>query len=69
MKSQKIAITHLAIGIGSQVTNHVVAMEKVAEQYILRKCSKCNTLQVVSNLVHNFMNINALKILSKFIKK
>ena len=34
LKSQKVAITHLAIGIGSQVTNHVVAMEKVAEQHI-----------------------------------
>ena len=29
-KSQKVAITHLAIGIDSQVTDHVVAMEKVA---------------------------------------
>ena len=31
MKSQKVAITHLAIGIDSQVTHHVVATEKVAE--------------------------------------
>ena len=31
MKSQKIAITHLAIGIDTQVTHHVVAIEKVAE--------------------------------------
>ena len=28
MKSQKIAITHLAIEIDTQVTHHVVAMEK-----------------------------------------
>ena len=28
---QKAAITHLAIGKGSQVTLHVVAVEKVAE--------------------------------------
>ena len=27
----KVAITHLAIEIDSQVTHHVVAMEKVAE--------------------------------------
>ena len=31
MKSQKVAITHLAIGIDTQVTHHVVAMEKVAK--------------------------------------
>ena len=31
MKSQKVAITYLAIGIDTQVTNHVVAMKKVAE--------------------------------------
>ena len=31
MKSQKVAITHLAIGIDNQVTHHVVAMKKVAE--------------------------------------
>ena len=30
-KSQKTAITHLAIGIDIQVTHHVMAMEKVAE--------------------------------------
>ena len=44
-------------------------MEKVAEQHILTKCSKCNTFQVISDLVHDFMNFNALKILKKFIKK
>ena len=31
MKSLKIAITHLAIEIDTQVTHHVVGMEKVAE--------------------------------------
>ena len=31
MKSPKEAITHLAIKIDTQVTDHVVAMEKVAE--------------------------------------
>ena len=31
LKSQKVAITHLATGIDTQVTHHVVAMEKVAE--------------------------------------
>ena len=42
-------------------------MEKVAEQHILTKCSKCNTFQVISDLVHDFMNFNALKILKKII--
>ena len=32
---------------------------KVAEQYILTKCSKCNTFQVISDLLHDFMNFNA----------
>ena len=31
LKSQKVAITHLVIEIDTQVTHHVVAMEKVAE--------------------------------------
>ena len=31
MKSPKVAITHLVIEIDTQVTHHVVAMEKVAE--------------------------------------
>ena len=44
-------------------------MEKVAEQHILTKCSRCNIFQAISDLVHDFMNFNALKILKKFIKK
>ena len=31
MSYSKVAITHLAIEIDTQVTHHVVAMEKVAE--------------------------------------
>ena len=31
LKSQKVAITHLAMGIDVQVTHHVVTMGKVAE--------------------------------------
>ena len=68
MKSQKVMFTHLAIGIGSQVTHHVAAVEKVAEQHILRKCSKYNTFQVTSDLVHYFMNFNVLKLFQKFNK-
>ena len=65
LKSQTVAITHLAIAIGSQVPHHVAAIEKQAEQDILRKCSKCNTFQGIIDLVHDFMNFNALKIILK----
>ena len=51
MKSTKVAITQLAIETDTQVTHHVVAMEKVAEQHIFRKCSKCNTFQVMNDLL------------------
>ena len=51
------------------VTHHIVAMEKVAEKHILTKCSKCNTFQVISDLVHDFMNFNTLKIILKIHKK
>ena len=51
MKSPKLAITRLAIEIDTYVTHHVVAIEKVAEQHILTKCSKCNTFQVIHDLV------------------
>ena len=60
-KNQKVAITHLAIGIDTQVTQHIVAIEKVAEQHILIKCSKCNTFQFIRELLHVLMNFNALK--------
>ena len=69
MKNPKVAITHLPIEIDTQVTPHVVAMEKVAEQHILTKCSKCNTFQVIIDLVHDFINFNALKLFKKIHKK
>ena len=40
-------------------------MKKVAEQHIFTKCCKCNTFEVKSDLVHDFMNFNALKIIKK----
>ena len=36
---------------------------------ILTKCSKCNTFQVISDLMHDFMNFNALKTTLKIHKK
>ena len=49
----------------TQLTHHIVAMKKVAEQHIFTKCCKCNTFEVRSDLVHDFMNFNALKIIKK----
>ena len=34
-----------------QTTDHVVAVEKVAEQHIRTKYSKCNSLTVISHLI------------------
>ena len=69
LKNQKVAITHLAIGMNTQITHHVVAMKKVAEKHILTKCSKCNTFQVICDFVHGFINFNVLKIIYKIYKK
>ena len=44
-------------------------MEKEAEQHILTKFSKGNTFQVIRDLLHEFMNLNALKITLKIHKK
>ena len=42
----KVPITHLAMEIHFQTTDHVVAVEKVAEQHIPTKYSKCNSLRL-----------------------
>ena len=68
-KSESSYYSLIAIGIDTQVTHHVVAMEKVVEEHILTKCSKYNTFQVIGDLVHDFMNFNALKIILKIHKK
>ena len=41
------SITHLAMEIHFQTTDHVVAVEKVVEQHIATKYSKCNSLRVI----------------------
>ena len=41
-------------------------MEKVTEKQIL---TKYNTFQIISDLVHDFINFNALKIILKIHKK
>ena len=47
----KVAITHIAMEIHFQTTDHVGAVEKVAEQHIGTKYSKCNSLRVISHII------------------
>ena len=47
----KVALTHLAMEIHLQTTDHVVAVEKVAAQHIGTKYSKCNSLEVISHII------------------
>ena len=51
LKIDKLAITHLAMEIHFQTTDHVVAVEKVAEQHIGTKYSKCNSLRVICHII------------------
>ena len=51
LKSGKVAITHLAMEIHFPSTDHVVAVQKVAEQHIATKYSKCNSLRVISHII------------------
>ena len=50
-KIEKVAITHLAMEIHLQTTDHVVAVEKVAEQHIGTKLCSCNTFEDISHLL------------------
>ena len=51
IKIDKVAITHLAMEVHFQTTDHVVAVEKVPEQHIGTKYSKCNSLRVISHII------------------
>ena len=51
LKIDKVAITHLAMEIHFQTTDHAVAVEKVPEQHIGTKYSKCNSLRVISHVI------------------
>ena len=46
----KVVITRLAIEIHFQTTDHVVAVDKVAEQHIATKYCKYNSLRVISHI-------------------
>ena len=41
---KKVVITYLAMEIHFQTIDHVVAVEKVAEEHIATKYCKCNSL-------------------------
>ena len=47
----KVAITHLAMEIHFQTSDHVVAVEIVAEQHIGTKLCSCNTFEDISHLL------------------
>ena len=51
LKIDKVAITHLAMEIHFQTTDHVVAVEIVAEQHIGTKLCSCNTFEDISHLL------------------
>ena len=51
LKIDKVAITHLAMEIHFQTSDHVVAVEILAEQHIGRKLGSCNTFEDISHLL------------------
>ena len=53
LKIDKVAITHLAMEIHFQTTDHVVAVEKVAEQHIGTTYCKCNSFRVIKDITHS----------------
>ena len=52
LKSVKADITHFAMEIHIQTSDHVVGVEKVAETCISRKCSTCNSFRVASDFTN-----------------
>ena len=51
LKIDKVAITHLAMEIHFQTSDHVVAVEIVAEQHIGTKLCSCDTFEDISHLL------------------
>ena len=49
--NQKIAITRLANTRELQTMHHLIAKDKVPEQHIKQKHSKCNSFRVISHLL------------------
>ena len=46
-----LIITHLAMEIHFQTADNVVAVDKVPEQHIGTKYSKCNSLRAISHII------------------
>ena len=62
IKILKVAITHLAMETHFQTTDHVVAVEKVAEQHIGTKLCSCNTFEDISHLlIHSYKSYNYIR--------
>ena len=51
IKINKVAITHLAMEIHFQTTDHVIAVEIVAEQHMGKKLCSGNTFEDISHLL------------------
>ena len=51
--NKKIAISHLWHAMESQTMFHLIAKDKVAEQYILGKYSNCNSFGVTKALLNS----------------
>ena len=62
VSTEKSKSSYYSFSYWDKVTHHVVVMEKVAEQPMQQNALKCNTFQVISDLLHKIMNFNALKI-------
>ena len=62
IKIEKVAITHLAMEIHFHITDHVVAVEKVAEHHIGTKLCSCNTFKDISHLlIDNYKSYNYIR--------
>ena len=67
--TEKSESSHYSLSYWERLPSyHVVAMEKEAEEQTLTKCSKCNTFQVVSDLIHDFKNFNAFNLIQNYFK-
>ena len=51
IKNWQSSYYSLSYGDTLPTTDHVVAVEKVAEQHIATKYSKCNSLRVISHII------------------
>ena len=51
--NKRIAITHLWYAMEPQIKYHLIANDKVAEQYIVGKYSNCNNFGVTMDLLNS----------------